>query len=237
MNLLAIDTATEVCSAALLNGEALRVDYVETARDHSRLILKMLDALLANAGLAPQQLDGLAFGRGPGSFTGVRIAAGVTQGIALAVDCPVWPVSNLAAIAQRCYRESAVKNVLAAIDARMGEVYWGAYQCNENGLMQACIDESVSAPQHIALPITQDNCIWTGAGTGWCRHEALLLEATGQLNLSGFSHQLPHAQDILALARTDLEQGRGLAPESAQPVYLRDKVARTIAERNTPKQA
>lgn len=191
----------------------------------------MLDRLLANAGVAPKQLDGLAFGRGPGSFTGVRIAAGVAQGIALAVDCQVLPVSNLAAIAQRCYRQSGAATVLTAIDARMEEVYWGAYQLDQNGLMQPCIDESVVSPLQVALPRLQEEYTWVGAGTGWDRYQEALLDAVRDIKLADYGHLLPHARDILTLAQTDLNTANGLAPELAQPVYLRDKVARTIEER------
>ena len=230
MNLLAFDTATEVCSAALLVGDALTFDDVETPRDHSRLILKMIDALLGDAGIVPNQLDGLAFGRGPGSFTGVRIAAGAAQGIALAIDCPVVPVSSLAAIAQRTYRESGAERVLTAIDARMGEVYWGAYKLGRDGLMCRVIDECVSVPA--SVPLVSDRVsIWAGAGTGWCRYAQVLTEVTRPLQFSGFARQLPHARDILHLAEDDLRQGKGVAAELAQPVYLRDKVAKTVAER------
>ena len=231
MNLLALDTATEACSVALLNGDSIRCDYLETARGHSRLILKMIDGLLAESGISPRQLDGLAFGRGPGSFTGVRIATGVVQGIAFAVDRPVVAVSDLAAIAQRSYRESGHSRVLTAIDARMGEVYWAAYLCDDSGLMVACLDECVTAPESVPLPEMKTECNWVGAGTGWCSYEQALLSATQALPVTEFGHQLPHARDILALAQAELKQGLGVSAERAQPVYLRDKVAKTSIER------
>ena len=231
MNLLAIDTATEACSAALLNGGSIQVDYLETSRDHSRLILKMIDGLLAESGITPRQLDGLAFGRGPGSFTGVRIATGVVQGIAFAIDRPVVPISNLAAIAQRSYRESGHSHVLTAIDARMGEVYWAAYMCDHGGLMRACLDECVGAPESIPLPQVQSACDWVGAGTGWTSYEQALVRATQALSVSVFGRQLPHARDVLTLAQADLKHGMGVSAEWAQPVYLRDNVAKTSAER------
>ena len=232
MNLLAFDTATEACSVALLVGDALTFDYVETPRDHSRLILKMIDSLLVAASIVPRQLDGLAFGRGPGSFTGVRIGAGAAQGIALAIDCPVVPVSNLAAIAQRTYRELGEERVLTAIDARMGEVYWGAYRLDRDGLMCGVIDECVRAPESVPL-VSDRSASWMGAGTGWHRYAQVLTETTRPLRLSGFVCQLPHARDILHLAEDDFRQGKGVAAELAQPVYLRDKVAKTVTERRT----
>ncbi len=231
MNLLAIDTATEACSAALLNDGAIRFDYLETARDHSRLILKMIDGLLAESGLRPNQLDGLAFGRGPGSFTGVRIATGVVQGIAFAIDRQVVPVSNLAAIAQRSFRESGHTRVLVAIDARMGEVYWSAYLRDGDGLMRACLDECVTAPESVPLPGARADCAWVGAGTGWCSYERALMSATQPLSVLEFGHQLPHARDVLALAEDDLKRGRGVSAELAQAVYLRDNVAKKSTRR------
>ncbi|MCW8941987.1 MAG: tRNA (adenosine(37)-N6)-threonylcarbamoyltransferase complex dimerization subunit type 1 TsaB, partial [Gammaproteobacteria bacterium] len=132
MKILAIDTATEACSAALyIESEApdagITSEYQLAPREHSRLILKMIDRLLSQAGIAVAELDAIAFGRGPGSFMGLRIAAGVVQGIAFAHDIPVIPVSTLKTIAQRAYELTGSKNVLAAIDARMDEVYWAKY--------------------------------------------------------------------------------------------------------------
>jgi tRNA threonylcarbamoyladenosine biosynthesis protein TsaB len=231
MNILALDTATEACSVALLNGGSIQVDYLETSRDHSRLILKMIDNLLAESGITPRQLDGLAFGRGPGSFTGVRIATAVVQGIAFAIDRPVVPVSNLAAIAQRSYRESGHSRVLTAIDARMGEVYWAAYLCGDGGLMQSCLDECVTAPESVPLPEIKPDGNWVGAGTGWCSYQPILLSATQELPVTEFEHQLPHARDILALAQAELKRGLGVSAERVRPAYLRDKVAKTSIER------
>src|SRR3569833_3307602 len=133
MKLLAIDTATEACSAALYLDGAVNKRYVLAPREHALLILPMIDELLRDANLSPLELDAVAFGRGPGAFTGLRIAAGVAQGIAYGADLPVVPVSSLAALAQGCYRERGVTRVLATIDARIGEVYWGAYRLGSDG--------------------------------------------------------------------------------------------------------
>ena len=231
MKLLAIDTATEVCSVALLSNGEITTEYQETARDHSRLILAMIDRLMASAEMTPAQLDGLAFGRGPGSFTGVRIAAGVTQGIAFAADCPVLPVSDLAAIAQRAYRETGAKHVLTAIDARMGEVYWAAYQLAPSQLMQLCGSECVVSPGEVPLAELDCNVDWQGRGTGWVTYQQELAAATSMLNVSNHTHGLPHAQDILVHGQHLLANGGGLPAELAQPIYLRDKVAQTLVER------
>ena len=150
---LSVDTATEVCSVALMHGGQVDHRYVETARDHSSLVLGMVDELLSAAQLSATDLDGLAFGCGPGSFTGVRIATGVAQGIALGADCPVVPVSNLLAIAQRAHREFGATSVLSAIDARMGQVYWGAFTLDDDDrTMRACGDEAVTNPDSVELP-------------------------------------------------------------------------------------
>ena len=127
MKILAIDTSTEACSAALLIDGDLQGVYKLAPREHSLLILKMIDGLLSDAGITVSELDAIAFGRGPGSFMGLRIAAGVVQGIAYAHELPVIPVSTLKAIAQRASEETRHQHVLAAIDARMDEVYWAAY--------------------------------------------------------------------------------------------------------------
>ena len=234
MNLLAIDTATEVCSAALLYDGMLIDEYQETARDHSTLILSMIDSLMSAAKLKPAQLDGLAFGRGPGSFTGLRIAAGVAQGIAFAADCPVVPVSDLAAIAQRTWRERGQKNVLAAIDARMSEVYWGAFELQENW-MQPVLEECVSPPGEVPVDDTLTGRSWAGAGTGWGSYPDVLLARYSAIEIISHESCLPHAVDILELSRHQFEAGMAVAPELAQPVYLRDKVAKTLAERGVSK--
>ena len=231
MNILAIDTAVEVCSAALRCGDEVLMDYSETAREHSRLLLPMIDRLFAAMQLCPTNLDALAFGRGPGSFTGARIAAGVAQGIALAADCPVLPISNLAAIAQRCYRERQASHVLCGIDARMQEVYWGAYHIDGKKLMQPLIDERVCAPKDIILPNQQQSTTWLGAGTAWVTYQKVLRDACSTLPLNDSVNCLSHAQDIVTLAVDAYQRGNGVCADLAQPVYLRDKVAKTLSER------
>jgi tRNA threonylcarbamoyladenosine biosynthesis protein TsaB len=161
MKILAIDTATEACSAALYIDDAGNTDdtknksissrYQLAPREHSRLILKMIDELLAQAELSVDKLDAIAFGQGPGSFMGLRIASGVVQGIAFAHDIPVIPVSTLKAIAQRAYEDTGSQNVIAAIDARMDEVYWAAYSLKENR-WHLHGEESVISPDKITLP-------------------------------------------------------------------------------------
>ncbi|MDJ0806719.1 MAG: tRNA (adenosine(37)-N6)-threonylcarbamoyltransferase complex dimerization subunit type 1 TsaB [Gammaproteobacteria bacterium] len=223
MKLLAIETATEACSAALtLNGE-LSLRYQVKPRGHSELILGMLDELLAEAGMSLGQLDAMAFGRGPGSFTGVRIATGVVQGVAFAADLPVVPVSTLAALAQRAYRELGESRLLPAYDARMQELYWAAYQVNSSGLVELMDREAVVAVEKVPVPSGSE---WYGIGSGWMSHGDQLLDYLGRDKLKGIEPaMLCSAQDIAILGENGFRQGRAVAPEQALPVYLRDNVA------------
>ena len=151
MKILALDTSTEACSAALLIDGEITSQYQLAPREHSRLILKIIDKLLSDAKVSVSSLDAIAFGRGPGSFMGLRIAAGVVQGIAFAHDIPVIPISTLKAIAQRAYEQTNIENVLVAIDARMDEVYWGAYSLvNQQWITDG--EECVISPDKIQLP-------------------------------------------------------------------------------------
>jgi tRNA threonylcarbamoyladenosine biosynthesis protein TsaB len=223
MKILAIDTSTEACSAAIVtDGEG--IERFEIARQrHTELILPMVESLLAEAGMSSLSgFDVLAFGCGPGSFTGIRIGTGVIQGMALGADLPVAPVSSLAAIAQGVYREHRKKNILAAIDARMQEIYWGSYRLNAQGYMQACNEEVVGKPDELPMPQDDD---WYGAGSAWAAYEQELAARTKGL-VSGFDGSwLPHAIDIAHLACDVIDKGGLVTAENVQPVYLRNEVA------------
>ncbi|MNF53041.1 tRNA threonylcarbamoyladenosine biosynthesis protein TsaB [compost metagenome] len=217
--LLALDTATEACSVALLHDGQVISHYEVIPRLHAQRLLPMIKDLLAQAGVPLAALDAIAFGRGPGAFTGVRIAVGVVQGLAFALDRPVLPVSNLAVLAQRAQREHGASQVAAAIDARMDEIYWGCYR-SDNGEMRLAGAEVVAPPEQVALPrdATGD---WFGAGTGWGTFAA-------RIPLSPYAQDgamLPHAEDLLSLARFAWARGEALVADEALPVYLRDKVA------------
>lgn len=225
--LLAIDTATEACSVALLHAGKTFADYAVIPRLHAQQVLPMVQSVLAQAGVKLSEVDAIAFGRGPGAFTGLRIATGVVQGLAFALDKPVLPVSNLAAIAQRGWREQAAKQVAVAIDARMGEIYWGCYALID-GRMQLCGNEQVCAPQDAVLPRTATGD-WLAAGTGWQAYgDKIALQPQEYAR-----EQLPHALDILQLALYDWQQGLALPAQQAQPVYLRDQVT-TPANKTQP---
>lgn len=226
LNIVAIDTATEACSVALLCGGEVRSRYQVAAKIHAKILLPMLDELMAEAQLTPQQLDAVAFGRGPGGFTGVRIGTAAAQAIALGADIPAAPVSDLAAIAARVQRENGDKKIAVAIDARMGEVYWAAYQA-ESSEPQLIGTEIVCAPQNV--PELDKH--WVAAGTGWEAYSDVLVAAS-LARIKDHDSHLPHAIDILNIGAEMIHQGRGVAPEDALPVYLRDNVARTEAERS-----
>jgi tRNA threonylcarbamoyladenosine biosynthesis protein TsaB len=217
MKLLALDTATEACSVAVaVNGEYH--EHFELGRRHSEGILVMVEAVLADAGLALTQLDAIAFGRGPGLFTGLRIGAGVTQGLAFAAGLPVVPVSSLAALAQG----TGDPRVVAAIDARMNQVYWAAFVRGADGLVEPVGSEIVSDPVQVPVPPGQQ---WVGAGSGWDQHHEALLTRL-DIHVQGWRAEIwPRARSVAALGAAALAAGGAVAPEQAVPVYIRDDVA------------
>lgn len=221
MRILAIDTTEEACSAALYIDHEVQSRYAVAPRKHSELILPMMDELLAQAGLRAMQLDALAFARGPGSFTGLRIAAGVAQGVALAADIPVVPVSSLQALAQGAHRQHGAGKVLAAFDARMNEVYYGSYMLQESLLVPSG-SEVVCAPEAVTA-VTGEG--WCGAGSGWRTYRDVLLDTLGTSVADIQSDLMVHAQDVAVLAADGFGRGTAVAPEQALPVYLRDTVA------------
>ncbi|MED5491451.1 tRNA (adenosine(37)-N6)-threonylcarbamoyltransferase complex dimerization subunit type 1 TsaB [Halopseudomonas pachastrellae] len=215
--LLALDTATECCSAALLHDGSVTARSEVIPRQHAQRLLPMIEELLGERQLRLQDVDALVFGRGPGAFTGVRIATGMVQGLAFAADKPVVAVSNLAALAQRAWREHGAETVAAAIDARMDEVYWGLYGL-QDGVMQLLDDERVCAPEAVSLPAGVGSV--AGAGTGWQYAERLAVTAT-----QSWPQMLPDASDLITLALPRWQAGEVVDAADAQPVYLRDKVA------------
>lgn len=219
MKLLAIDTTESACSAALTIGGENRYRFEVAPRQHSELLLPMIEALLAEAELAVAGLDGIAFSRGPGSFTGIRIATGVAQGIALGADLPVVPVSTLMALAQGAVREAGAGRVLAALDARMGELYWGAFEQAPEGL-RLLDSEVVAPPPRVAAPAAQD---WVATGSGWDSYLEQLMPRFRPVKV--LHDRQVHARDVAALGLAGLARGEGVPAEQALPVYLRDRVA------------
>jgi len=222
MNLLAFETSTEACSVALWRDGEVRERFEVAPRRHAELALPWADALLAEAGIARAQLDAIAVGRGPGAFTGVRLGVAIAQGIALALDRPVLPVPTLLALAA----QAADGRVLAAIDARMGEVYLGAFAREGDG-WRALQAEAVGAPDAIALP---DGDGWAGVGTGFDAAGGALRARLGARLARVDAAALPHAADVARLGAAMFARGEAVPPERLEPAYLRDNVALTLAE-------
>jgi tRNA threonylcarbamoyladenosine biosynthesis protein TsaB len=223
MKLLAIETATEACSAAIFVGGVIHQRLRVAPQEHSRLILPMIDSLLAEARIRVAELDGLAFSRGPGSFTGVRIGAGVVQGIALATHLPVVPVSTLAALAMRVAGRPGMRGALAALDARMGEVYWGAYELRSSGQLALLGAERVCAPEKVPVP---ERGRWVGVGNGWAAYREVLGARLGDAIAAVEPLRCPAAREVALLGVEGLRAGRVVPAEQALPIYLRDRVAR-----------
>jgi tRNA threonylcarbamoyladenosine biosynthesis protein TsaB len=232
VRILAIDTATERCSAALLIDGQVRVREALLERGHAEHILPMVDALLREARLPLRELSAVAFGRGPGAFTGVRLAASVTQGLAYGAALPVVPVSDLRAIAERVLKEhSALDQVLVCTDARMREVYWAWFERGPAGYALGVGEEHVGAVAEIAVPhrpgqATGQVARFAAAGSGFAAYPELRarVEARATLILESF---LPHAREVATLAAVEVAAGRVLPAEQALPQYLRDDVTHT----------
>jgi tRNA threonylcarbamoyladenosine biosynthesis protein TsaB len=222
MKILAIDTATEACSVALgMDGHTLE-RYEEVGRGHAERLLPMIDEVLAEAGISLASLDAIAFGRGPGGFTGVRLAASVAQGLAFGAGLGVVPISDLAAVAQRAASLTpAVGSVLAVNDARMREVYWALFKAGSG--VETMGEERVGPSQEVILPTSITAGSWVAAGRG-LRAAPELAERCRHAGATLLDDLLPRAKEVLALAEPAVAAGQLLPPELALPVYVRDRV-------------
>ncbi|MEX0446069.1 tRNA (adenosine(37)-N6)-threonylcarbamoyltransferase complex dimerization subunit type 1 TsaB [Xenorhabdus sp. SGI246] len=221
IRILAIDTATEACSVAFWNDGRIEALFEISPREHTQRILPMVETILSKNDIKLQQLDALAFGQGPGSFTGVRIGVGIAQGLALGAELPMIGISSLKTMAQGAFRLKNAPNVLVAIDARMGEVYWAQYTRNEQGKWLGNETEAVLKPEQVQSIMHSLTGEWAIAGTGWEAYPQLL---DSHLTLVSSGITLPHAEDMLPLAVQMWEAGETIAVESAEPVYLRNEV-------------
>lgn len=218
--ILALDTSTEACSVALCDGDDRIAQSEICPKEHTRKILPMIDAVLTEAGLSLNQLDAIAFGRGPGSFTGVRISVSIAQGLALGADLPLLAISTLKTLAQGTYRLTGATQVLSVIDARMHEIYWCEFQQEQSGLWLAIGEEKITAPEKLTELMMKDK-IYSPAGSGWVTYPELLSSATK----TSESHYLfPLAEDMLILALRQFENHECLTVDEALPVYLRNEV-------------
>ncbi len=226
-NYLAIDASTEACSAALVFNGQLSQTFELCPQSHSLMLLPMVDKLLAQADCQLPQLDGLVFGQGPGSFTGVRIGIGVAQGLAFAAELPVVGISTLQTMAQVAYQLHQQTEVLTLIDARMSEVYLGYFRLNEQGVMAPLVDEAVLAPEQVTSYLAERGISLAdkpyGVGTGWDAYQAQLSDL--KVNSGTPEILFPSAEAMLTLAKPEFAQGNGVSAEQAQPVYVRDTVS------------
>jgi tRNA threonylcarbamoyladenosine biosynthesis protein TsaB len=226
MRLLAVDAATELCSVALLNGGESISRSAQSGRPHARQILGMVDAVLAEAGLSLSMLDGIAASIGPGAFTGVRISVAVAQGLAFGAGLPVIPVTTLEALACASLRGGAT-HALACLDARMGEVYWGCFAAQVSRGLAASSAARVGPPGSVELPA---GGVYRGIGRGFAAYPAL--EQLPGLEFDPKDAEaLPNAREFASLGALRLGAGEGVDPADLTPLYLRDKVALTEAER------
>jgi tRNA threonylcarbamoyladenosine biosynthesis protein TsaB len=220
VNVLAIETSSEIGSIVLAIGADTLERRIEDTREQAGLIVPLIDELLASRGASLGDLDAVVFGRGPGSFTGLRLAAAVAQGLATSRGLPLVAVSSLQAIAVQAERTCAIADVVVAIDARMGEVYTGGFR-SERGLMRCVSEERLTAPGRLCSP---DAGAWVLAGNAITAHAAAL-ESLAAGAAAVLPDIVPTASDLLPQAAADLAQGRTLAPGEALPVYLRGESA------------
>lgn len=221
MRMLAIDTVTEACSVAIWHDGEVAVREEIVYQSHTEQVLPMVQALLAETDTARSQLDAIVFDRGPGSFTGLRVGAGVTQGLALGLDRPVIPVSSLAVLAQGAWRRDGQHSVLACIDARQAEVYWAGFVL-EDEIMVNKTGEHVGPADQVSTTIPSS---WYGVGTGFARYADELATLSGVTWLGTQSQRYPLAQDSFPLALAAWTREDWIPATDAIPIYLRDNVA------------
>lgn len=224
MKILALDTSSEGCSAALFVDGNVTETFEVAPRGHTRLLMPMVRRLLAEQKLKPSDLDALAFARGPGSFTGVRIATGVVQGLAWGLGIPVVPVSSLETVALGAFEALEVdegEGVAVAFDARMSELYWACFR-NHSGFPELLGEERVCPPSSVWLEsgVTR----WSGAGQGWNFRTEMPVEVSGQIH-SVDEALIPRAAWVVRLAAVKFTNGLAVPAEQAQPVYIRDEVS------------
>jgi len=231
MNLLAFDSSTEYLSLAIAKNDQLFSYDVLAGQSHSQIILPQIQVLLDQAGLQLKEIEGIAFGAGPGSFTGVRIAAGVAQGLGFGGKLPVAPIGTLLALAEAAYTQTGAKKVIACLDARMGEVYHAIYE-KVVGEWQTIMAPGLYKPQSVPK---LDGSDWVGAGSGWKTYPEQLNEIyIHQLNSDGsavLADLLPTASAIMSLAKPVFMGGQAVAAHDAMPIYIRNRVALKTAER------
>lgn len=223
MNLLAIETATDACSVVLLQNQTIFHRFAVAPRKHTEMVLPMVDEVCQQANIALTDLNYIAYGQGPGAFTGLRITAGVVQGLAFALQLQVIAVSTLAALAHQVFRLHGKQQLLVGIDARMGEIYWGGYQFND-GIISSVINEQVAAAEQLIIP--ENGMEWCGVGSGWLVARDALLQRCSSIQIQEvYADIYPDATDVAILAQQQLQYGyKQLSSCDVTPLYLRNQV-------------
>ena len=222
MKILAIETSTDACSVAFMHDENITQVLSHKPRHHAQLILPMIEKLLNDQSMTLSDLDAIAYAQGPGSFTGLRIASSVTQGLAFGANKPVIAISTLRALAHGVWREHRSERVLAVLDARMQEVYWGVYAIKDN-IMMPLSDECVSSPDQVKYTYNNDIC-GVGAGSGWGVYQDALHTASQNHLTTTYPDFYPQAYDVVQLAAYEYQQGHMVQAHEALPMYIRNKV-------------
>jgi tRNA threonylcarbamoyladenosine biosynthesis protein TsaB len=219
MNLLGLETSSTVGSVALATPAGVRVREIATPREQTERILALTDELLTGAGLDLADLSGIAFGRGPGSFTGLRVAVAVAQGLAAVGRVPLLPVSSLLCLAERAWREHGCEHALVCVDAHMGEVYWA--EARRQGQVVGILAERLGVPADVVVPQGRG---WCAVGNGFASHAAGLA-AVAKVAARVLPGLEPSAVDLFPQAQRDLAAGRTASAAEALPVYLREHTA------------
>ena len=229
MNLIAIDTSTSACSVALLAGQRVLTRFDIMPARHTEVVIPWVDLLLAEAGIRRCDLDAIGVAIGPGTFTGVRLGISVAQGFAFGLQRRLIPLSTLHLLALQA--PTHAKNVLACLDARMGEIYVGCFQRDATGALSLLVAESVCLPEAFVLP--QTNGLWYALGSGLDVENKLLSQRINDHCLEQRPSAYPNAADMLPYASQQLAQGQTVDPARVEPIYLRQRVAWTLAERRS----
>lgn len=218
---LALETSSEVCAAALAADGAVHGRRRVAPREHTRYVLDQIDELFQEAGCTVRDLDAVAFGQGPGSFTGVRIATALAHGLAVARAVPLLPVSSLAAMAWTAWTQASQARILAVADARLGQVYWGLYQAGTDGL-EVLQPEAIAAPDELRTALASLPEGWHGVGSGWALPDMQPLREASAA--APDADMRPEAEAVLDLALRDMQRGKFADYDAAQPIYLRHPV-------------
>lgn len=218
MVLLAFETATNACSVALLHQGIVYERFEIAPRQHTALLLPMIAELLNKHGLSRQDVDAIAFGRGPGSFMGVRLATGVAQGLGYALGKPLVPVSTLQILAQTAYETYGVNHVISAWDARMGEIYWGEYRMRE-GMMMPVTADALNAPNDVIVKSDEAALVGNAWSTYATDFKAELMTAR-----TCYVACYPHARSLVTIAQQLVTLHQVTSPFSVEPIYIRDKI-------------